>query len=179
MAAGLVVPISGPYVATWMGLPLGTQDDNGFQLNVTLAGQEVNESDAFGMTLVEGIYRGQNWRVRLRGLEWNKTGLLSIVQMFGWQGGVMPGATANTLAPTLGAIGDRWTKYCQALVLTAILGNPPSTPQTLTATNTGFAPNTNTEMIMTSKVREMPLELVLLPYVGSGSSPPNVPFSIT
>jgi hypothetical protein len=179
MAAGLVVPVSGPYTCTFNGLPLGTQGDDGFQLNVTLQGQEVNESDAYGMTLVEGIYRGQNWRLRLRGLEWNKTGLLSIVQMFGWQGGNMPGATANTLAPTLGAIGDRWTKYCQALVLTAILGNPPTTPQTLTATNAGFAPNTNTEMIMTSKVREMPIEMVLIPYVGAGSSAGNLPFSVT
>jgi hypothetical protein len=158
---------------------LGTQNDDGFILSVTLQGQEVSESDAYGLTLVEGIYRGQNWRVRLRGLEWNKTGLLSLVQMFGWSGGVMPGATATTLSPTLGSIGDRWSKYCQALLLTAILGNPPTTPQTLTGTNAGFAPNTNTEMIMTSKVREMPIEMVLLPYVGSGSAPPNVPFTVT
>ena len=174
-----MIPISGAYVGTWFALPLGTQNDDGFILSVTLQGQEVNESDAFGLTLVEAIYRGQNWRIRLRGLEWNKTGLLSIVQMFGWQGGAMPGSIATTLAPTLGAIGDRWTKYCQALLLTAILGNPPTVPQTLTATNAGFAPNTNTEQIMTSKVREMPIEMVLLPYVASGSSPPNAPFTVT
>jgi hypothetical protein len=157
MAAGLVIPISGPYVGTWQALPLGTLSDDGYEVSCTLQGQEVNETDAYGMTLVEGIWRGQNWRCRLRGLEW-KTGLLSILQMFGQTG------AAGSLTPILANIGDRWTKYCQSLVLTAILGNPPTTPQTLTAVNAGFAPNTQSQFLKTSKVRELPLELVLIPY---------------
>jgi len=173
MAAGLVVPISGPYVGTWDAFPLGTQNDDGFVLMATLQGQEVNESDAYGMTLVEAIYRGQNWRLRLRGLEWNKTGLLSVLQMFNAS---LPMSNIN---PLLGPVGDRWTKYCQALLLTAILGSPPTTPQTLTATNAGFAPNTNTDMLMTSKVREMPLEFVLIPYLSAGSGSSAVPFTCT
>jgi len=175
MAAGLVVPISGPYVGTWDAFPLGTQNDDGFVLMATLQGQEVNESDAYGMTLVEAIYRGQNWRMRLRGLEWNKTGLLSALQTFGVTGGL----PASNINPILTAIGDRWTKYCQALLLTAILANPPSTPQTLTATNAGFAPNTTSEMLFTSKVRELPMEFVLIPYASGGSGSSNVPFTCT
>ncbi len=172
MAAGLVIPVSGPYIGTWSALPLGTQSDDGFELQCTLQGQEVNESDAFGMTLVEAIYRGMNWRCRLRGLEWNKTGLLSILQMFGT-------TTANsTLIPALGNIGDRWTKFSQALVLTAILGNPPTVPQTITATNAAFAPNSQSAFNLTSKVREMPLEMVLIPYsTVVGSTTYNVPFT--
>lgn len=173
------MPISGAAIGTWNALPLGTMSDDGYELRCTLQGQEINESDAFGMTLVEGIYRGQNWRALIRGLEWNKTGLLSLLQMFGWAGGAMPGATATDLRPTLANIGDRWTKFCQPLVLTSILANPPSTPQTLTATNAGFAPNSQTAFNITSKMREMPIELVLLPYQGSGSGTPNVPFSST
>lgn len=173
MAAALVVPISGPYTGTWNALPLGTLSDDGYQLRATVQGQEVNETDAYGQTLVEAIYRGLNWRVLLRGLEW-KTGLLSALQMFGQTG------AAGTLTPVLANIGDRWSKFCMPLVLTAILGNPPTTPQSLTAVNCGLAPQFQTEAIFTSKVRELPLECVLLPYSAVvGSSTVNVPFTST
>lgn len=172
----LILPVSGPYVGLWDSFPLGTQNDDGFVLNCRVAGQEVNESDAYGMTLVEAIYRGQNWTLRLRGLEWNKTGLLSALQMFGQVAGALPALTLN---PILGPIGDRWSKYCQALLLTAILANPPTTPQTLTASQAGLAPNSDVEFMFTSKVREMPLAFVLLPYVYSNSPTVIVPFSTT
>lgn len=179
MAAGLVVPISGPYVGTWNGKPFGTLSDDGYDLSCTIQGQSINESDAYGLTLVEAIYRGQNWRLLLRGLEWNKAGLLDSLQMFGQPLGTgtfqpslgqpelqgVPGGTAGA-AP----IGDRWTKFCQAMVLTAILGNPPTTPQALTAINAGVAPDMNTRMLMTSKMRELPLEYVLIPYTATISS---------
>lgn len=172
MAAGLVVPISGPFLGTWNSLPLGTQNDDGFRLSCTIQGQEVNASDAYGMTLVEAIYRGQNWRVAFTGLEFNKTGLLSILQMFGQTG------ANTTLTPKLANIGNRWTAFCQALVLTAILSDPPTMPQSLTATNAGFAPNANMQTLMTSKMREMPLEMVLLPYASVvGSVTSYVPFT--
>jgi hypothetical protein len=177
MAAGLVVPIAGPFVGTYHAFPLGTLNDDGYVLTATVQGQEVNESDAYGMTLVEGIYRGVNWRCRIRGLEWNKTGLLALLQMFGQGAGGIPDGTK--LAPALGNIGDRWTAYAFPLVLTAILGNPPTTPQTLTATNAALAPQQATEMMLTSKLREMPLDLVLLPYLSGGSSGYAIPFSTT
>jgi hypothetical protein len=165
------VPISGPYVGAWNNLPLGTLNDDGYELSCTLQGQEVNETDAYGMTLVEAIWRGQNWRIRLRGLEWNKTGLLAILQMFGMTG------AATTLTPALTAIGDRWTKYCQVLLLSAILNYPPSVPQALSASSAGFAPNSQSAFNLTSKVREFPLELVLFPYSSGGSSPQVTPFT--
>ena len=175
MAAGLVVPISGPYSATWNALPLGIQNDDGYEIAASLQGQEVNLTDAYGMTLTEAIYRGMNWRCRMRGMEW-KSGLLAILKMFGTSGALGDGL----LNPILANVGDRWTKFCLPLVLTALLGNPPTTPQSLTATNAGFAPNSNSAFLMTSKVRELPLELVLIPYsVVIGSLTFNVPFTVT
>lgn len=174
MPAALIVPISGPYTSVWNALPLGTLNDDGYELSATYAGQEVSESDAYGLTLVEAIYRGMNWRARLRGLEFNKTGLLAILQEFGQSG------ANTTLTPILQNIGDRWSKYNQSLVLTAILGNPPTMPQTVTALSAGFAPNSESAFLMTSKVRELPLELVLLPYSAAvGSLTYNIPFSST
>ncbi len=154
MVAALVLPVSGPYTATWNAFALGTQNDDGYVLRGDFTGQEVNASDAFGMTLVEAIFRGINWRMRFRGLEFNKPGILASMQAFG-----STGAPNTTFTPTLGSIGNRYSAFAQALVLTAILGSPPTFVQTLTALNSIVAPQTNVEYLMTSKMREAPFEL--------------------
>jgi hypothetical protein len=172
MTAALVVPISGPYTGTWHAFPFGTLNDDGYEIRAQMKGQEINETDAYGMTLVEAIYRGQDWRALLRGLEW-KQGLLDSLQSTG-QG------TPNTLSPQLASIGQRWSVFGQAMILTAILANPPTTPQSLTATNAILAPNSQSSFNLTSKMREVPIELHLLPYSSVvGSVTVNVPFTCT
>ena len=176
MAAGLVVPVSGPYIGVWNGSALGTQNDDGFVLTGTYQGQEINQSDAYGMTLVEAIWRGLNWRMRFRALEFNKPGILSALQAFG-----SSGAGGTTFTPTLQSIGDRFSKFAQSLVLTSILGAyPPTMPATLTALSAIIAPQSNVELLMTSKMREAPIEMVLLPYSASvGSRTANTSFTTT
>ena len=170
----LVIPISGPYLGTWNAFALGTQNDDGFVMSGQIQGQEVNASDAYGQALVEGIYRGFNWRCRLRGLEWNKVGLLNALQAFGQPSG------SGTFGPSLQNVGDRMSRFSQALLLTAILGNPPTTPQTLTANGAILAPGQTTEWMKTSKLREMPLEFVFLPYAATISATSyNVWFTVT
>lgn len=174
MAAGLVVPVSGPYIGTWDGSALGTQNDDGFALLGTWQGQEINASDAYGMTLVEAIYRGLNWRVRLRGLEFNKPGLLQALQAFGAQGN-----QNTTFAPSLANVGDRYSKFAKTLILNSVLGDPPTMPDTLTALSAIVAPQNSTELLMTSKMREVPFEFVLLPYSAVISSSNNISTSFT
>ncbi len=174
--AALVVPVSGPYTATWNAQTLGTQNDDGYVLQGTYQGQEVNASDQWGMTLVEAIWRGLNWRMRFRGLEFNRAGVLASIQAFG-----SSGAPTTTITPTIAAIGDRFSKYAQALVLTSILSPyPPTMPATLTASNAIVAPQSNVEYLMTSKVREAPMEMVLLPYQATvGSLTVDISFTTT
>ncbi len=175
MVAALVVPVSGPYTAVWAGAPMGTQNDDGYVLTGTYQGQEVNASDAYGMTLVEAIWRGLNWRMRFRGLEFNKPGILAALQAFG-----SAGAATGTFTPTLQNVGDRVTKFANPLVLTAILPNPPCFVQTITALNAGIAPQSNMEAMLTSKVREAPIEMALFPYTVAGSGGVvNVSFTTT
>lgn len=164
---GLVVPVSGPYTGTYVALgptaqPIGTLSDDGYEMRVTLPGQEIAETDAWGLTLVEAITRGQNWRLLLRGLEWTAA-LIGMVKMFGTTGLLSDGLLTPSLN-TPRTVGDRWTKYANTLTLTAILGNPPTTPSSLTALNAAFAPNTTSAFLMTSKMRELPIEMVLFPY---------------
>lgn len=169
------MPVSGPYTAVWNGSTLGTQNDDGYILSGVYQGQEVNASDAYGMTLVDAIYRGLNWRLRFRGLEFNKAGMLNAIQAFGSSGSV-----TTTFTPTLANIGDRYTRFAQSLVLTAVLGAyPPTMPATFTALSAIVAPQSNVEYLMTSKVREAPFEMVLLPYSAVITSSNNVSTSFT
>lgn len=173
----LILPISGAYLATWNAFYLGVMNDDGFVLMANWTGQEVNLSDAFGMVLCEAIYRGMNWRIRFRGLEWNRPGILASMQAFG-----STGAPSTTFTPLpLDNVGDRYSKFAQPLVMTADIGtNPPTTPQTLTALNSIVSPNSNSEYIMTSKVREAPFEMALLPYLATvGSLSVNTSFTTT
>lgn len=182
----LVLPVSGPYTATWNAFSLGTQNDDGFVLAGQYTGQEVNASDAFGLTLVEAIWRGLNWRLRFRGLEFNRPGILASLQAFG-----STGAPSTTFTPTLANIGNRYSNFAQPLVLTAILAvqaqgaafgssSNPTFIATLTATGAIVAPQSNVEYIMTSKVREAPFEMVLLPYqFTAGSLTVNGSFTTT
>lgn len=176
MAAALVLPISGPYTATWNGFSLGTQNDDGYVLSGTFQGQEVNATDAYGMTLVEAIWRGLNWRLRFRGLEFNRPGILNAIQAFG-----ATGVAATSFTPRLDHIGNRYSAFAQTLILTAIITtNPPTMPQTLTALSAIVAPQSNVEYLMTSKVREAPFEMVLLPYkLSPGAGAYKVSFTTT
>ena len=174
MAAALVLPISGPYVGTWNGADLGTQNDDGFVLIGAYQGQEINLSDAYGMTLVEAIWRGLNWRLRFRGLEFNKGGILNAIQAFGASGNA-----ATTFTPTLANVGDRYSKFAQSLILNAVLSNPPTMPDTLTALSAVPAPGSSFELLLTSKVREAPMEFVLLPYSAVVSSANNISTAFT
>lgn len=161
--------------ATYNGVTLGTQNDDGYVLDGTYQGEEVRASDAYGMTLVEAIYRGLNWRLRFRGLEFNRAGMLTAIQAFGASGN-----TQTTFTPTLANIGDRYSTFAKSLVLTAVLGSyPPTMPATLTALSAIVAPQSNVQYLMTSKVREAPFEMVLLPYSSVISSSNNISTSFT
>ena len=75
------------------------------------------------------------------------------------------GAPSTTFTPILDNIGHRYSAFSQPLVLIADNPNPPTFPQTFTALGAIVAPQSNVEYLMTSKVREAPFEMVLLPYV--------------
>jgi hypothetical protein len=182
MAAGLVIPVCGAYVGSWDADLFGVLSDEGFEIQATLLGHEIAETDGYGLTLIEAIYRGQNWKLRLRGLMWDQPGLLSSLQMFGNASGM-----SQVLSPMLANLGDRWTKSCQTLLLNALLpltSGGPSTPSSLTSLFSGISPNSQTSFQLTSKLREMPLEFVLFPYttqVGEGEDEKSVtvPFTVT
>jgi hypothetical protein len=164
----LILPIAGRYDGVYDELDLGILNDDGFELSMQAKAQEINDTDAYGMTLIEAIYRGQDWRIRFRAMEAAKDGLMTALLVFG--------ATGAGMTPKLGVIGRRFTDMARALQLNATVGTPAEgNPSTFDADQTIMSPANNTAMLLTSKVREVPIELVLLPFqVGNDI----IPFSI-
>ena len=181
----VILPCSGPYASTWAGASsLGMMDDNGFQVGMRLHGEEVNRTDAYAMTLIEAIYQGQDWNITLTAREWNKSGtsnvLLSSFLPFGQLTSLLPSPTINGVSGPSQAftIGDRFSKYAQILVLTALLATPaPTSPLSLTANGAILSPSNQSRFTMTSKVRDLPLDFALLPYVGGTGNYSVIPFS--
>lgn len=164
---GLIVPVAGRYAGTYGNSNIGVLNDDGYELSYSPKGQEVNDTDAYGMTLVEVIYRGGDWRIRWKTKEWT-SGMLGAFQIFG---------QLSSFAPALGIIGRKFTDMASALVLTVTNGTPAvGNPNTLTASQAILSPNSNISTQFTSKVREVPIEQVLLPYVSTGAI---VPFTTT
>jgi hypothetical protein len=165
----LILPIAGRYSGTYYSEDLGILNDDGFELSMQAKAQEINATDAYGMTLIEAIYRGQDWRIRFRAMEAAKNGVIAALQPFGDAGGA-------GLNPRLGVIARPFTDMTQSLILSATAGTPAAgNPSTLTADEAIMSPTNNTAMLLTSKVREVPIEMVLLPFT-SGSD--VIPFTI-
>lgn len=204
--SALILPVSGPYSASIQppnvsgsspyynrgassgpvgAQALGLMNDSGYEISMDLKSQEVNETDGYGMTLLDFVYRGQDWRVRMTGREWFG-GLLLLLQPFGAvvTGGIKYGILAPQITPITaaqpGAIGSMASLASGILSLVSDLGSPPTAPATLTALQAILSPNSRATFDMTSKVRDLPLELCLLPYSVTVSSVAlAVPFTVT
>ena len=158
------------YTGTWNASTLGILDDNGYEISFSPKGQDINDTDQFGMTLIEGIYRGQDWRIRFRSKEFGSAGLLKLLLAWGSIAVVAPAPQAQ-----LGTIGVTYSSLAKVLVLTVTAGTPAAgNPTSITASLSMNSPNNNISFLMTSKVRETPIETICLPY--SDGAGHNVPF---
>jgi hypothetical protein len=174
MTALITAPIAGAYTGVYNSLAIGILNDDGYVLSFVAKGQDINDTDQYGMTLIEGIYRGIDWRIRYRTKEWN-TGVQAAFQIYGAAG------TNPSPALGLGIIGRKYSAIALALVLTATTGTPSAaTPATLTASLALLAPNSNVDWAFTSKVREVPIEHICLPQsLTTGGGTFTVPWTTT
>ncbi len=171
MAALISAPVAGAYTGVYNSASLGILDESGYVLSFQPKGQDIDSTDQFGMTLIEGLWLGGSWRVRFRTKEWN-TGMQGAFQVYG--------AASTTPAPSfaLGIIGRKYSAISLALVLTATTGTPAaSSPASLTASQALLAPNSNLDINFTSRLREVPIEMICLPYAQTiGGTSFNIPW---
>lgn len=169
----LIVPIAGAYTSTYTvpsGSPvsMGIMDDNGYELSWVTHGEAINRTDTYAHTLIEGIYQGGDFRCRFRGREWS-LGLFRPSWPWG-DSGAAPGIR-------LGVIGRRWTSVAGQLILNNTAGTPAaSSPASLTAQLAIISHQTMVQTFLTSRSRDLPIELHCIPDTVSSNV---VPWSIT
>jgi len=160
--SALATLIDGHYTATYNSVAIGITED-GFDLIQALKEEVIDESDAFGGSLIDYIYRGGNVTIRCDSKEY-KAG--SMTPFWPWGGGTM-GRMRNSSNP----IGALAANVAAALVLTSTANTPAaSAPASLTGTYSIIAPGQQGTLKFTSRLRRVPIFQALLPYDSAGAT---------
>lgn len=151
--------IAGRYSATKNSVDQGISR-NGYTVSWNAGPELVDESDAYGMSVIDMVYRGGNMFVDYMAKEY-KAGPIAAC----W-----PWAARGVLSDTATPVGRLASALADAFVLTAVANTPAAaTPATHTATLSILAPNFDVKTLFDSKLRELPLRLQYLPVVIGGA----------
>jgi hypothetical protein len=154
--------IAGAYNGTHDAAPLG-MTQTGYELQVDLKAQMINETDLYGLSLIDFVQRGADCFMQTQFREW-KAG--PIAAAWGAIGGAL--GVLSTVAAPPGRLG---TGLAKTLALAAVAGTPAATsPATLNASGAVLAPNFNVNSVFDSRLRELPIRFALLPYTSSPST---------
>lgn len=167
--------VAGPYTGTYDGEDLGITND-GYTLTHDAKAELIQTSDIYGDSILDGIYRGGNCFIDFEA----KTYQAGTITPF-WPFGDM-GVLMTPTAP----VGRQFFYIATSLVLTAVdytsaldglggrhgVGTPHGVNgdqgaiNTLTADLAIVPPDANLKLLFTSKLRSVPIRLVLLPFEG-------------
>lgn len=137
--------VSGPYSATWDSNDLGNTME-GFRIVQSVSKQTLIV-DAYGDSVIDGVYRGGNVSVILTAVDWAKIETAGC--LFPYGDGV-PGIVGRM---------DVASALVKSLVLTATAGTPAATnPATWTAASTIISENHRNDHQYAAVVRQLPIE---------------------
>lgn len=167
MALGTL--IAGHSTGTLASVALG-MTRQGYELEVVQKQEPVDESDVFGLSTIDWVIRGADCFMSAMFKEY-KAGPISAI--WGpWAAGAI-GKLMTSSTPMSRLASDT----AAALVLTAAANTPAAaTPASLTASKALLAPGYNPKILFDSRLRELPMRLMLLPY---SSSTDHIFFSTT
>lgn len=152
--------IAGRYSSTYNAVDTGITE-NGYELEQSSRQEVVEQTDAFGESAIDGVYRGGNVFVMFDSKAY-KAG--SITPFWPW--GAM-GVLLTSAAP----LGRLASAVAAAHVLTAVANTPAAAaPATLTGTLGILAPNQSARLLFNSKVRNVPIRLQYLVYDATGGT---------
>lgn len=166
--------VAGPYTGTYNSVDVGFTRD-GFKYGVEWMGEVQNQSDIFGDTIFDIIYRGANAQLTFTSKTF-KAG--SLAPFWPWGSGVS-GVLFSQIYSDTAPIGRSARALAAAMVLTTVANTPadlatalsPASVQldALTASKAFLAPNQRSEILFDAKAREVPIVLTLFPYEHSTS----------
>lgn len=160
--------VAGRYSGTYNAVDVGMTRD-GYEVEQDADIDEIGETDAWGASVIDGIWRGGNCFMQFNSEEY-KAGSLGAFWPYG--NAVAAGAgVLGTLLNTAGTtpIGTLASVLAKSMVLTVTPGTPAvGTVNTLTALLALLAKNYNGKLLFTSKLREVPVRLRLYPGTTGG-----------
>ena len=149
--------IAGAYSALYNAVGVGITAE-GFKLDIMLKEEQINETDAYGGSLLDYVYRGGDATMEFKSKAF-KAG--SVAPMWPW--GPL-GQIVSLLLP----VGRLASDAAQTFLMTAAANTPAAMSAyactTLTASKAILAPGYNASLLFNSKLREVPCKLALLPY---------------
>lgn len=152
--------IAGRYSSTYDAVDVGITE-GGYELDQGAAGEMIDESDAFGGSAIDFIYRGGQVFMDFKCLAY-KAG--SIAPFWPW--GAL-GVLLTAAAP----LGRLASDVAKAHVLTSVAATPAAAaPATLTGTKSILPPNYSAKLLFNSKLRTVPVRLQYLPYDATGGT---------
>ena len=157
----LLTVVAGRYSGTYSGNSVGITE-NGYDLEQTSSADMVGNTDAYGDTVVDWVYRGGNVFLSFESKEY----------LAGAMAAFWPWGAKGQLTDTATPVGRMAWDTAAAMVLTAVANTPAAAngEATLTGSKAILAPNYPARLLFNTKVRNVPVRLQLLPYVVSGSN---------
>lgn len=151
--------VAGRYAGTYNAVDVGITE-NGYETTTELKQEVVEGSDAYGDAILDYIYRGGNMYMEFDCKAY-KAGSKTPFWPWGAWGGM-----ATTSLP----IGRLASNVASAMVLTAASNTPAAAaPATLTASKAILAPGFSGKLLYNSKLRRVPVRLLLLPSETTGT----------
>lgn len=151
--------IAGHYTGTYNSVSVGITRQ-GFELQQMLRQEVIAESDAYGESTIDYVYRGGDCYLQY----------LCRAYKAGSTTPFWPWGSLGVMATSAAPMGRLASAVAAATVLTSVANTPAAAaPATLTATLSILAPNFDGKLLYDSRLREVPVRLQLLPYTSAGT----------
>lgn len=155
--------VAGAYSSTYNSVDCGDYTEDGFELDVRTHGERVEKTDKFGDTLLDIVHRGSSCFLTFNSRVF-KTG--SLTPFYPW-------GSLGVIATTAAPIGRLASNVAAALVLTVVANTPAdgTTPSldSLTGSKSILPDGANLKLLFSSRVRNVPVQLALLPSETTGT----------
>lgn len=134
---------------------------NGFTLSAENKVEVINQTDLYGDTIIDLVYRGRDTYLQWVAKVWQNA---NPTLWWPW------GATIGTIWTAAAPIARLGSSVAQSLVLTSVANTPAAAaPASLTASKAIIAPNFNAELSFDSRCRDVPMRMLCLPTDSTGT----------
>jgi hypothetical protein len=160
--------LAGRYSATYNTADVGITGE-GQKLNFETKLELIQESDAYGQTIIDGVFRGGDVTADFESLAY-KAGSLAAFWPYGntLAGNGVLGVLVNPGASNV-PIGVLASALAKAFVMTSVAGTPAAaTPATLTASLALLREGFPAALLFNSKLRRVPISLRFYPADAGG-----------